>query len=647
MRSLLALLLFVSLVAWWFRTSSNSVDPARDVPTAGRLPTHSAAPFNGSATAHAVQATNDRSLAHASDEPHWTIRLTDPLGATLDPDRVGLKLLDSEASGANGELLARNVSDLRILVCDEKHGSSDKMPRAFSFQEYATIACTGKHTALGIGQGYIFLASKQLGPHQVELTLLAVRSLDVHTTDADSGESLAGVLLELHAFDPTDRALIQRRVLHTMHVQTDARGEARLSIPSASASELEVRHEGYGITTVLLDAGAPASIALGLRPFPTKVKWVLTGHVRLPDGRPAANAVLHGAGWSAKPVAADGSFEVVVAPDRQTELTLAPLVAKLRGRAQTLRYEDSNPDPLDPLVRRTDGIELELFESPHALDLSVRDAQGAPVSGLEVWLASGRAVRCFGGFIEGYESLPAHPWSANLPNLGKFVSPTTDSSGRVGLSGLGAPPHEVVLFDDECSVSYTLERDGIHELVFERPTLRLVEGVALDLCGQPLAGAEVSVADRLGNRVLERLHTGSVTTSADDGRFVLETRMASSPNAFVSVRVDGVALRTTPIAELLVTGELRAPRLEPLVIENRSALQGRISFYSAAGERLDLVYGDDFRMFARSMRLPQFAEEVGLEVDRCAVRAVVEVNASAPLEYAVIRDGNGFARLQL
>lgn len=391
--------------------------------------------------------------------------------------------------------------------------------------------------------------------------------LDGHLVDP-AGQPVAGVRLRLAVSAQRLYPLgpVLEGVMEVEHrATTDASGAFAFEKVPGGELLLHGHAEGFeGLIETLeprVRAGGDAYESLLLELVPSAAPFV-TGTVRDLGGAPVAEASVS-LGQRIVRTAADGTYHV----SRSLPWGVDPGPVVLRalhvdhGSAQR---EVELPAPgAPPLV-----VDLVLDEPRLALQGRVIDPEGAPVSGVQVYVLEETPF----GMIEMGQGFR---WGSLEALSGAFPS-TTRADGRFRIEGLGAQPYRVQAFDARSLLTSTsvprLPGGADVTLVFDRAASTPVAGRLVDRQGHPVAGAKVSLSSQewwAGPGDHETgLSIGNSAVTDAEGRFRIEE---AAPDGFF-LRLEGDPI----VPELFrrIEGEPDRSALE-LPVSRRAYLQLR------------------------------------------------------------------------
>lgn len=582
----------------------------------------------------------------AAVEHAWRVAFIDGEGQALDARAV---VLGDEAVATWG------VGARDRVPCTAAHPEA---PAARWFEgAHFGAGCNGRGLALPLRPEFATLShEREAGdPHALTVTLERRATLEVLVVDAETGAPIQGAQVSVEGAAPSTSVFMALENGERAEPATDASGRIEVGLPAEDDLTVSARAEGYFSTMVLLDDHAPpTAMTLELRPMPVRDDWVVSGRVLDPTGRPIPGAGLKGADGNLRWTDANGAFTLEFPARRFESVTLVPLVGGHQPVPRTLDFKALAAERgLPPSARLLEGIDLHVTVSTHHLELTVLDEDGDPVRGLELWLLNGTPVPNHRTYLEAYAPAlePDGAWRRGL--LAREI-PKTDRDGRASLAAVGPPPYEVRLANVTRGwlVDRTLERDGAHVLHIVKPEREFVAGRVVDHCGEPVAGVEVQV-NHTGPFSGNPWVTSSEGRTNGDGEFVVRTYLHADPGATVQVwqrdpsGTSSTGVGRLPLPEFLARGEVEVDFRVPLEVENPSQVQGVMRVFDGEGVARASYLEAGMGWISTEHEVPAPAKAFGMQVDRCAMRLELTTPSGEVLDYDLVRDGAGFARLVL
>ena len=401
---------------------------------------------------------------------------------------------------------------------------------------------------------------------------------------------LAGVVVDGDGNGVAGAAVSLWPMGRSLNPPGDVLGASRLVLPTAECDErgafalagaaelpeaqLHVRAPGYQRVALPVPEGGDGHLRIVLSRSALG-RYALAGRVVLPDGSPAADALVS-AGTLSVRADREGAFVL------DFELSLgwmerdAPLqlAAALAGHRPAVRALPSIAEG------ERDGwpedLVLELGGPPLTIRGRVVDGGGRALPGVRVELVD--ATRF--GLVMG----PQGSWGfmRTLEELAGGGEVSTDAAGEFELGGLRERSYRLRVVEPFTLIRTVTEPieagAGSVTVVLDRTALGRIAGRVVDRAGRELGGVQVAVSDRRAGG----LDIGRSATTDSAGRFALEG--VTTEPAFL--RIEGEDIVPELFRDVPPGADLQA--LE-LVVERRARLQVEWSEWVGRADELQVV----------------------------------------------------------
>ncbi len=302
------------------------------------------------------------------------------------------------------------------------------------------------------------------------------------------------------------------------------------TVPQHSALHVSVSKRDYQ-SRATITADIRGAVRWPLKAKPKSERKVLSGMVRLADGRPAKGANVLFGSYRGKSNDS-GQFEFSWGYNSPA----TSLVAYLPGLQPAVRARFAEQLKINSTLQR--GIVLQLGEKTLSISGRVLDARGEPLEDVTVLLGDG-------------VSASSNQWLESVLAEQSHKGERTDRSGSFTLKGLSARTYNVRAIDEANSV--VLEsgpiQAGSSDVVLRTPkdATRRLEGVVVDGHAQPIQGVTVQImTPRMAMESGTYWHDlGEKLVTGVDGRFVFPV----CPRRHATLWIDGAPVdwQTIPV----------------------------------------------------------------------------------------------------
>ena len=357
-------------------------------------------------------------------------------GRVVDPEGRGLTGV-AVTFHARGEDRARTISEragrFELFAPREagRIGTADP-----SFEDLFVLHVRAEDRSTG----------RQGGDNELLLVAARHRPLSGFVVDeADGPMHGVSVGLELpDGFTARFDAVLDGADDRVWRVETDRDGRFELErVPVVSEALVIARLEGYEPATLLPPLGPAYGLELMIR-RPESNEDMIEGRVLDLEGTPVSGALVS-LGKRAATTAKDGTFRLDRTDAGGAFELVAATAGHLPGRSRAL------PDPETGEPRWPDWVELVLGESPLALGGRVVDTDGAPRSGLRLWIDDPTNFGVIGDDLTvQLENLAAPVDSTYADSSDDYFRWTaTDEDGRFVLQGLLERDYTIGVLDPD------------------------------------------------------------------------------------------------------------------------------------------------------------------------------------------------------